>query len=460
VKIFLRIFISFCFAFLAGIAVSPLVLSTISHVPDDRLQRLPLSQLQVCAKNAVESYEAGGTRTLEGQKPDCYKGILVSSAGVILAGSPERKLSSMEMGLAKDASGGGKVIIRALPINTYVALPAGQGSHLSYIYLATVPPPGHDLFLSRVTRLGHLLLIAALFSIILTAYLVRPITRLNYAAAQFGRGDLKARVHPSLSKRKDELGKLGRTFDQMAANTESLVDRYRDFLAHASHELGSPLTRLNIALAIAKRNAGSQLEQELSRIGCEADRLNDLVRELLLLARLESGNELSRNPAAFDIEVLVDEACADASFEAQQLSKSVIIVRREEFHLRGYRDLLRRAIDNVLRNGLRFAQAGGCVQVSYFCKNGPPAGVIVIQDDGPGIPAGQEEAIFDPFVTLPPRNSEAGAGGSGLGLAIARQAVLANGGRISARNSAYGGLTVTIELPAAMGIVSLNRATA
>jgi two-component system sensor histidine kinase CpxA len=455
-RIFLRIFISFCIAFLAGIAISPLVLSAISHRPDDRFQPLPLSHLQVCATNAVESYEAGRPRTLEGQKPDCYNGILISSRGVILAGPPGKKLSPLELRLAKDADGGAKVIIRALPINTYVALPAGQGSRSSYIYLATVPPPGHDLFLSRVTRLGHLVLIAGLFSILLTAYLVRPITRLNYAAEQFGRGDLKARVHPSLFKRKDELGKLGRTFDQMAANTESLVDRYRAFLAHASHELGSPLTRLNIALAIAKRNAGSQLEQELSRIGCEADRLNDLVRELLLLARLESGNELSRDPAPFDIEVLVEQACADAGFEAQQLSKSVIIVRREEFHLRGYRDLLRRAIDNVLRNGLRFAQAGGCVQVSYFCKNGPPAGVILIQDDGPGIPAGQEEAIFEPFITLPNRDSEAVAGGSGLGLAIARQAVLANGGRISARNGAYGGLTVTIELPAAMGIVYLN----
>jgi two-component system sensor histidine kinase CpxA len=213
-----------------------------------------------------------------------------------------------------------------------------------------------------------------------------------------------------LSKRKDELGELGRTFDQMAANTESLVDRYRDFLAHASHELGSPLTRLNIALAIARRNAGSQPEQELSRIGCEADRLSDLVRELLLLAQLESGNELSRDREDFDVASLVDEACADASLEAQQLSKSVIVVRREQYHLCGHRDLLRRAIDNALRNGLRFAQTNGCVQVSCFRRDGSSAGIILIQDDGPGIPAGQEEATFEPFVTLPGSASEKRAG--------------------------------------------------
>lgn len=427
------------------------MLYAISHLPDDSFQRLPFNELQVCANDAVGSYEAGRPRALEGQEPDCYNGILVSSEGTALAYHPGRKLSPIELRMVEEAKGGAKMIIRALPLMTYVALPAGQGSHSSYIYLATVPLLGRALLFSFATRFGPLVLIAGLFSGLLSAYLVRPITRLSHAAEQFGKGDLKARVHPSLSKRKDELGKLGRTFDQMAANTESLVDHYRNFLAHVSHELGSPLTRLNIALAIAKRNAGSQLERELSRIGCEADRLSDLVRELLLLARLESGNELSRDRADFDVAALVDEACADASLEAQQLSKSVIIVRRERFHLHGHRDLLRRAIDNVLRNGLRFAPTDGCVQVSYFCKDGPPTGIILIRDDGPGIPVGQEEAIFEPFVTLPDGDSETKAGGSGLGLAIARQAVLANDGRISAKSDC--GLTVTIELPAAIGIV-------
>jgi two-component system sensor histidine kinase CpxA len=459
-KIFVRIFISFCIAFLAGIAISPLVLYSISHLPDDSFQRLPFNELQVCAQNAADNYEAGGPQALQNQRPACYKGILLSSQGVVLADRPERRLSPIELRLVEEAKGGTRMVIRALPLMTYVALPAGQGSHSSYIYLVTVPLQGRAVLFSLATRFTPLILIAGLFSGLLTAYLVRPITRLSHAAEQFGKGDLKARVHPSLKKRKDELGELGRTFDQMAANTESLVDRYRDFLAHASHELGSPLTRLNIALAIAKRNAGSQLKHELGRIGCEADRLSDLVRELLLLARLESGNELSRGAADFDVAVLVEEACEDASLEAQQLSKSVVIAGREPFYLHGHRDLLRRAIDNVLRNGLRLARTRGSVRVFYFWKDGPPAGIILIQDDGPGIPAGQEEAIFEPFVTLPDRDSEVKSGGSGLGLAIARQAVLANNGRISATSGADRGLTVTIELPAAIRIVEPNKATA
>jgi two-component system, OmpR family, sensor histidine kinase CpxA len=166
---------------------------------------------------------------------------------------------------------------------------------------------------------------------------------------------------------------------------------------------------------------------------------------LLLLARLESGNELSRNPVLFDIGELVEEACGDARFEATQAEKTVTIVTQQTFQVRGYPDLLRRALDNLLRNGLRFARNEGRVEVSYFPKDGLATGVIVVQDDGPGISAGQEESIFEPFVTLP--NDEK-AGGSCLGLAIARQAVLANGGTIVARTSTGSGLTVTIELPA------------
>jgi two-component system sensor histidine kinase CpxA len=232
----------------------------------------------------------------------------------------------------------------------------------------------------------------------------------------------------------------------MAERIESLVLRYRSFLAHASHELGSPLTRLNLALALARRKGGQQLEPELDRIGQEAHRLNVLVQELLLLARLESGNELSRNPVLFDVGALVEDACDDANFEAEQLQKTVTIVKQDTFPVRGHPDLLRRAFDNLLRNALRFAKEHGRVEVSYFRNNGSSTGVIVVHDDGPGVPAGQEESIFEPFVTLPGKQGTAAAG-SGLGLAIARTAVSANGGTICARSTSGTGLIVTIEVP-------------
>jgi len=306
----------------------------------------------------------------------------------------------------------------------------------------------HNLVMARVNHVVRLVFISGLLSLLVAAYFVRPITRLSQMAAAFGGGDLKARVNPSLEKRRDELGDLGRTFNNMAERIESLVDRYKSFLAHASHELGSPLTRLNIALALAKRKSGKELEQEHARIGQEADRLNCLVQELLLLARLDSGNELSRKPIVFDIAAVVQEASENAVFDGQQIKKTVIIINLESFRVSGYPDILLRALDNVLRNGLRFAEHQVTIQVSCVIKATSKMGIILIEDDAPGVPEGSEEAIFEPFITVADESSADTLRGSGLGLAIARQAAIANGGRIFARRRVSGGLVVVIEVPA------------
>ncbi|HTF71861.1 MAG TPA: HAMP domain-containing sensor histidine kinase [Edaphobacter sp.] len=318
--------------------------------------------------------------------------------------------------------------MKALPDKTVLALRSDPSSSTSYIYLATVPLPERSFVMWRGNQIGRLVLISGIFAFLVAAYFVRP-------------------VRAPISTRKDELGDLGRVFNEMAERMESLVVRYKTFLAHASHELGSPLTRLNIALALAKLKAGPHLEPELARIGQEANRLNDLVQELLLPARLESGNELNRDPASFDMGALITEACEDAMFEAKQFQKVVTIVKDESFQVRGYPDLLRRALDNVLRNGLRFASKEGSVEVSYFRNPSSTTGVILIQDDGPGVPLGREELIFEPFFTLPNNSTDEIMGGSGLGLAIARQAVIGYGGRIYARPSSGSGLIIAIELP-------------
>jgi len=348
--------------------------------------------------------------------------------------------------VAHRAQSGSNAVVIPHPNATVLALRSDPNSTTSDIFLVTVPGQPHNFPMWRTMMFVRLTLTSGLFALLVTAYFARPIARLNRAAEQFGAGDLKARADASLAKRRDEVGDLGRTFNLMAERIESLILRYKSFLAHASHELGSPLTRLNLALALARRKGGKQLEPELDRIAQEANRLNILVQELLLLARLESGNELSRNPVSFDVGALVEDACGDANFEAEQLQKTVAIVRQDTFPVCGHPDLLRRAVDNLLRNALRFARKDGRVEVSYFRNNGSSTGVIVVQDDGPGVPAGQEESIFDPFVTLPGKQDEVAAG-SGLGLAIARTAVSANGGKIYAHSASGTGLAVTIEIP-------------
>jgi two-component system, OmpR family, sensor histidine kinase CpxA len=444
-RIFIRLLLSFWAVTFVLTVTVVFVDPPNSSLQDGRLRTLPLNALQVCAANAADKYRTGGAQALIHQATGCYDGLLLMPGTIPVLDLAGRILSRDEHRVALRAQHSTDAVVMPSPKGTTIALRSDPTSPTSYIFVATVAQPGYDFTMLRIGMFGRMVLLSGILSLLVTAYFVRPITRLNAVAEQFGAGDLKARTSRSLSRRKDELGDLGRTFNQMAERIESLIVRYKNFLAHASHELGSPLTRLNIALALAKRKAGHQLEPEHDRIGQEADRLNSLVQELLLLARLESGNELSRNPVLFDIGELVEEACGDARFEATQAKKTVTIVTQQTFQVRGYPDLLRRALDNLLRNGLRFAKNEGCVEVSYFLKDGLATGVIVVQDDGPGISAGQEESIFEPFVTLP---NDENAGGSGLGLAIARQAVLANGGTTVAQSSAGSGLTVTIELPA------------
>ena len=445
-KIFLRLLLAF-WAALQVLAVVLVFFSPFpSSPPDEKLWTLPLQTLEKCAANAAKLYAGGGAGALRIQDPVCENGLLIAPGAVPHTDLGGRTLSREERIAADRARSESNVVVLPHPRATVLALRSDPNSPASDIFLVTVPRPQHDFTMWRTVMFVRLTLTSGLFALLVAAYFVRPIARLNKAAEQFGAGDLRARADPSLAKRKDEVGDLGRTFNLMAERIESLILRYKSFLAHASHELGSPLTRLNLALALARRKGGKQLEPELDRIGQEAHRLNVLVQELLLLARLESGNELSRNPVLFDVGALVEDACDDANFEAEQLQKTVTIVKQDTFPVRGHPDLLRRAFDNLLRNALRFAKEHGRVEVSYFRNNGSSTGVIVVHDDGPGVPAGQEESIFEPFVTLPGKQG-AVAAGSGLGLAIARTAVSANGGTICARSTSGTGLIVTIEVP-------------
>ena len=445
-RIFLRLLLAF-WAAMQILATVVLFISPVSSSPQDgSLRTLPLQSLEKCAANAAKLYASGGAAALRTQDPACEHGLLITSGTLPETDLGGRTLSREDRLVARQAQSGSNAVVMPHPKGTVLALRSDPSSAASHIFLVTIPGQPHNFPMWRTMMFVRLTLTSGLFALLVAAYFVRPIARLNRAAEQFGAGNLKARADSSLAKRKDEVGDLGRTFNLMAVRIESLVLRYRSFLAHASHELGSPLTRLNLALALARRKGGQQLEPELDRIAQEANRLNILVQELLLLARLESGNELSRNPVSFDVGALVEDACDDANFEAEQLQKTVTIVKQDTFPVRGHPDLLRRAVDNLLRNALRFARKDGRVEVSYFRNNGPSTGVIVVQDDGPGVPAGQEESIFEPFVTLPGKQDEVAAG-SGLGLAIARTAVSANGGKIYAQSASGTGLAVTIEIP-------------
>jgi two-component system sensor histidine kinase CpxA len=443
-RIFIRMLLICWAVMLLLTAIVLLVPSVTSPLQDDRQRTLPLALIMNCAQTAATHQ---GDSQPAHAVPECPSSRMVAAGIGVKADLNGKSLSIDESRLAHRAERGDGVSIRYLPDASLIAFRSKPTSSGSSIYLVRIPLTQRRHVMTRLNRGGRLVMIAGLFSLMVAAFFVRPVTRLSTVAQKFGDGDLKARVSPSLARRKDELGDLGRTFNGMAERIETLVNEYKSFLAHASHELGSPLTRLNIALSLARRKAGGELEQEHERIGQEAERLNNLVQEMLLLARLESGNELSKKPVVFDAAQIAQEAYENASFEAQQSQKEIILTSLESFAVRGYPDLLARAIDNVLRNALRFAHRQVRMQVSSNTEATTSFGIIVIEDDGPGVPLGREEEIFAPFFTLPEEASNDVPQGSGLGLAIAQQAVLANGGRIFAKRSDAGGLKVVIELP-------------
>lgn len=285
----------------------------------------------------------------------------------------------------------------------------------------------------------HLLVVAAavLLCYWLAYHLTRPVRELQHAVERFGAGDLSARAG---SRRRDELGQLARTFDQMADRIQTLLAAERRLLGDISHELRSPLARLGLAVELAR--SGDEREAALARIQKEADRLNALVGELLQVTRAE-GDPSSLRAEHVPLEALLRELVDDVAVEAEARNCRVEFKSAGPAAVQGDPELLRRAIENVLRNAIRYAPERTAIEV----RLDPPARISV-RDYGPGVPEEALPRIFDAFYRVESDRSRAAGGGVGLGLAIARRAVELHGGKLSARN-AHPGLLVEIQLTAA-----------
>jgi signal transduction histidine kinase len=274
---------------------------------------------------------------------------------------------------------------------------------------------------------------------VLAFHLTQPVRRLQRAVERFGRGDLSARA---ASPRRDELGDLARTFDRMADRIQTLVDAERRLLLDISHELRSPLARLGVAVELAR--SGRDREAALNRIEKEAERLNGLVSGLLQVTRAE-GDPGSLRREAVRLDRLLEELVADSSLEAGARGADVRLANVSPVVVQANPELLRRAIENVIRNAVRHTPEGTAVEASLQPSNG--RAVVRIRDYGPGVPDEALPRIFDAFYRVE-RDRDRASGGAGLGLSIARRAVELHEGVIRAHN-ATPGLQVEIELPAA-----------
>jgi two-component system sensor histidine kinase CpxA len=285
--------------------------------------------------------------------------------------------------------------------------------------------------------------ISGLICFRLTRHITSPLFELRKGAETIAAGNLTARVSEDVRSRRDEIGQLGSDFDRMAERLESLVDSHKRLLGDASHELRSPLSRLLVALGLARRAKTEEMPELLDRIALEAARLDSLIGQLLALSRIESGSH-SAAASSIDVTALIHEVVTDADFEARAKSRRVNVTAFDECTVIGFEELLRSAVENVVRNGIRFTREGTAVDVSV--RRERDRALVRVRDHGPGVPENTLSDIFLPFRRVQTMHGTPNEG-SGLGLAIAQRAVAANGGKVSARNAADGGLIVDIELP-------------
>jgi two-component system, OmpR family, sensor histidine kinase CpxA len=334
-----------------------------------------------------------------------------------------------------------------------LAAQVASGAHGERYVLVAHILRGHGPFALRrtteefITRLVLAILVSGFVCFWLARYLTGPIVRLRAATHQLASGNLGARA--AETKRADEIAELVHDFNLMAERLEVLLNSQKQLISDISHELRSPLARLNVALGLARQRAGDESTKALDRIELEADRLNEMIGKLLTLARMESG-ESPEERSPVQILELLQEVVADADFEAHSRDCSVKLVQAEDCTTVGNPELLRSAFENVVRNAVRYTAAGSEVEIRLSCRlqNGSGSlAVITVRDHGPGVPDQEISNLFRPFYRLDAAR-ERQTGGAGLGLAIAERAVRLHRGTITARNAEGGGLAVEIQLPA------------
>lgn len=286
----------------------------------------------------------------------------------------------------------------------------------------------------RYLRYAGLLFTALLLCWVLAKYLSSPIGKLRRATQKLADGDLSARVAEKVGRRRDELASLAKDFDLMAERIESLITSQQRLSRDVSHELRSPLARMNVALEIAKQKMNGEAAPQLARIEAESQRLNDMISRLLTLSKLETGSK-DFERRELNLRSLVEQVAADADFEASAKGKSVNVVTAAECRISGSETLIRSAVDNVLRNAVRYTAEGTSVEVAL--SNGDGKAKLTVLDHGGGVPDAELENLFRPFYRVGEARDR-GSGGTGLGLAIAEQAILAHNGTIRAANTEDG----------------------
>jgi len=450
-SLYWRIFLSF------WLALALILVGTVSLVVNGEQQRrfaqswVLRSELYGQATEAFESAGPEGLRTwLTGiKRPEISsRTFILDDAGKEMLGravpnglrdapADARRQSNINLANSNVRGFGGPLVLVGPDGRDFRVIigPLRSGPHL-FGELETPQVSTATLFIALV--------VSAVICFFLARYLVAPIDQLRHATRQIASGDLDVRVSGKLKGRHDELGLLASDLDTMSERVRNLLELKQQLLRDVSHELRSPLARLQLALSLARRQENTGVERHLARIACEADRLEELIARTLKLARLERPMQgLERVPV--DIAELLTLIVGDVGIEAEAHASSVALETQRPLPVAGDPELLRSAMENVIRNAVRYGPPGSKVRIEARRRDAQIE--VMVRDSGPGVPEKDLELIFEPFYRVDAARNRA-VGGDGLGLAIAARAVGIHGGRIQARNVAEGGLVVQFTLPA------------
>jgi two-component system, OmpR family, sensor histidine kinase CpxA len=410
----------------------------------------------ILAEEAAKAYESGGPEAFErfSQSSDHDSERQLFLLDEFNKDVLSRPLSEDGLRLAQSAKNGQLVVFRA-HIAAYKFVSSSGHPYILMLYLSSdLRRIGEALLGEGLPFSISLILLITLLCLGLAYHIASPIDGIQSTARKVAQGDLKARVPSAVSRRFDELAALARDFDSMVNRLDTMIQTQKNLLNSVSHELRSPLARINLSLALLRNRFSADSDDLFQRLDRDVERIDLLMGQLLTLSRLEAGFS-SGEREDVNFAQLVEEVAADANFEAQALGKSVnfqtigsIVVRNADPHA------LRSACENIFRNAVRFTPPGSDVQiVLQVDRSAPePTAVLSVRDNGPGVPEDCLHAIFQPFYRI---NGNADApGGNGLGLAIAAEAIRLHRGRIRAENLRPAGLEIIIQLPVANDLVA------
>ncbi|EPJ91905.1 HAMP domain-containing sensor histidine kinase, partial [Pseudomonas sp. CFII68] len=283
----------------------------------------------------------------------------------------------------------------------------------TYLFIYRIPHPELDAWhreslLLPLSALGIALVVLTLFSLLVTFSITRPLSRLRGAVHDLGQATYQQNSLAKLANRRDEFGVLATDFNRMGARLQSLIASQRQLLRDVSHELRSPLARLRIALALAERASPEEREKLWPRLTRECDRLEALISEILVLARVDADNASAEEVELNGLLVTLQKDAQLASPE-----QTVQLETEADLTLKGWPTMIERAVDNLLRNAQRFNPAGQSIEMRA-ARQGERI-MISVRDHGPGVEAEHLGQLAEPFYRAPGQT----AAGHGLGLAIA-----------------------------------------